>query len=329
VQTSPRVQRLTVLTLLAAGLVAGLALHRFWRRELSHVTGAAQWIWVTDTLEKAFPTAGLFVTSFRLDAPVSSALLKVCGDREYVVYVNGTPAACGWSRPGFRLDMFDVAHLLHQGDNVVAVEVRSPTPVGGLLFALDLPGRGANAIVSGPEFVSRQHFSLAAHDPTDRPAGVDWGDPPRRPWGYPEPLSHPRTLVEAVVEDPVRVDHTRARPLPRGGWVFRLPRPVYGYLWLEADEDGPLFVATTADPHADPARMRGVVETAVRLRGQRRWLDPQPRRIAAVYAFGRRRPSAVEVWPLSEEFSSGAPGVVPGTHGPEQRTRWTIRRPPE
>ena len=265
----------------------------------------------------------------RLAAPTTSALLKVCADREYVAYVNGTPAACGWSRPGFRLDMFDVAHLLHQGENVIAVEVRSPTPAGGLLLALDIAGEGANVLVSGPAFVSRQRFSLTEHDPSDRPVPVVWGDPPRRPWGYPEPLSHPRTLAEVVVDDPVRVTRAEARPLAGGGWVFELPRPVDGYLWLDADGDGPLFVATSDRPGADPSVMRGEVETAIRILGQKSWLDPQPRRIAAVYVFGRRVPTAIEVWPLPEEFSSGAPGVVPGTHGPEQRTRWTIRTPPE
>ena len=117
--------------LLVGVLGAGVAAHRFWMRQLSHLTGDAEWVWTTDVLSRLHPTTGLFVAGLRLDAPPGAALLKVCGDREYVVWINGTAAACGWSRPGFRLDMYDVAHLLRQGSNVLAFEVRSAAETGG------------------------------------------------------------------------------------------------------------------------------------------------------------------------------------------------------
>jgi hypothetical protein len=314
---------------LAAVMVGGLVLHRFWRGQLSHITGGAEWVWVTDALERTYPTSGLFVTTLYLDDPPTRALLKVCGDREYVVYVNGSAAACGWSRPGFRLDLYDVAHLLRQGENVLAAEVRSPTPVGGLLLALDVGDVGRNVVVSGPQFVCREHFSLAASASGDRPIPVVWGAPPHYPWGYPEPVSRPRTLDEAMVEEPIRVQRSNARALPHGGWEFDLPRPVSGYLWLEFEEDGQAFVATADDIAAvDVAGLREAAQPVVRLEGQHRWLDPFPRRIAAVLIFGRHEPSTVEIWPLPEEFSSTAPGVVRGTHGPALRMRWMIRNPP-
>jgi hypothetical protein len=318
-----------VLSVVLAVIAGLLLVDRFWRRELSHLTGSAQWIWVTDTLERVHPVAGLFVASLHLDAPPPGALLKVCGDREYVVYVNGTPAACGWSRPGFLLDLFDVGHLLHQGDNVVAVEVRSPTPTGGLLLSLDVDGVGRNVLVSGPAFVSRERFALGPPDAGDLPVPVMWGEPPHFPWGYPPPRSRPKTLDGIVVEEPERLSVTAARALPRDGWEFVLPRPVYGYLWVEIPEDGTDWVEVGSAPGGDPAVLRDAAQPIARVRGQQRWLDPEPRTIGAVYVFGMYRPRAIEIWPVPEEFRRGAPGVVPGTHGLVQRTRWTTRIPPE
>ncbi len=318
------------LALAVAVALGAFGLHAFWERELSHLTGPAQWIWVTDRLEEVHTQGALFVASLHLDGPPPAALLKVCGDREYVVYVNGTPAACGWSRPGFRLDLYDIAHLLKQGSNVIAAEVRSPTPAGALLLALDVEGAGLNVLTSGAAFVSRPHFSLAASDPLDSAVPVRWGSPPRFPWGYPRPLAHPRTLDEVVVEDPVRADASAARARPGGGWELALPRPVFGYLWREFDGDGPAFVATSERTAGDDAvPPEDSAQPAVRLQGQRHWLDPEPRTIGRVYVLGVQRPVGAEVWPVAEDVSSTAPGVVPGSYGPVPRTRWTIRTHPE
>jgi hypothetical protein len=329
VEGSPRHQRLALGGVAVAVTLAAITVHAFWTRELSHLTGRAQWIWVTDVLTPIHPQSALFVARLHLDAPPPAALLKVCGDREYVVYINGTAAACGWSRPGFRLDLYDVGHLLRQGENVIAAEVRSPTPVGALLLALDVDGKGRNVLVSGPAFLSRSEFSLAPSDPSDRPIPVRWGTPPRYPWGYPKPEPHPRTLDETVVEDPVRIRASSARVLAGGGWEFVLQRPVYGYLWLEFGGDGPAF-AVTAGPNDEgsPATWRNDAAPVVRVRGERRWLDPQPRLISRIYVFGPLEPKAAEVWPVSEEFSSTAPGVVQGSFGPVPRTRWTTRTHP-
>jgi hypothetical protein len=325
----PRRQRLALGALALGVMLAAITVHAFWTRELSHLTGRAQWIWVTDVLSPIHTQGALFVAKLRLETPPPAALLKVCGDREYVIYINGTPAACGWSRPGFRLDLFDVGHLLHQGENVIAAEVRSPTPVGGLLLALDVDGVGRNILVSGPDFVARSRFSLAATDASDGAVPVLWGMPPRFPWGYPKPLPHPRTLDETVVEDPVTLPGSAARPLPGGGWRFSLPHPVRGYLWLEFSGNGTTFAATAGPNDAGSAdSWRGRASPVVRLRGQRRWLDPQPRLISTVYVFGLQEPVAVEIWPVSDEFSSTAPGAVQGSFGPVPRTRWTTRTHP-
>ncbi len=132
------------------------------------------------------------------------------------------------------------------------------------------------------------------------------------------------------MEEPVRVGAAAIRALPNGGWELPLARPVFGYLWLEFAGDGAAFVATAAEAGAGdgPQALRDAAQPAVRLAGQRRWLDPEPRLIARIYVFGMQRPVGAEVWPAGEELSSTAPGVVPGSFGPVPRTRWTTRTPP-
>ena len=69
-----RFPRLGLLAFAGAVLAFGLVLHRFWLRELSHLTGDASWIWITDSLERVFPVAGLFVAPLHLEAPAREAL---------------------------------------------------------------------------------------------------------------------------------------------------------------------------------------------------------------------------------------------------------------
>jgi hypothetical protein len=134
---------------------------------------------------------------------------------------------------------------------------------------------------------------------------------------------------EVVIDDPVRIGVEEARVMAGGGWAFELPRPVFGYLWLELRSDGAAFLATRDEAEGgDEGAARATAQPVPRLRGQRRWLDPEPRQIARVYVFGREAPAAVEVWPVAEELRPVAPGAVRGKYGPEQRTRWRIRIPP-
>ncbi len=300
-----------------------------WARQLSHLTGDAEWMWSTDALERVHPEAGLFVTAFQIENPSPSALLKVCADREYVAYLNGTAAGCGWSRPGFRLDIYEVGHLLRVGRNTLAIEARSPTPVGGVLVALDIDGLGSNVVTSGRLFSFRRAFDLAPPRADEPRPPVRWGRPPRFPWGYPAPVSRPRTLDEVSTEEPLRWPAEALVTTPGGARLLTLPRGVFGYLWLEleGDEAAAVWSDPLVTPHAESV-VRLLAQPVVRARGQRRWLDVEPRALGQVWVFGGRSLSAIEIWPVPEEFSSTAPGVVAGKSGPVQRTRWTSHTPP-
>jgi hypothetical protein len=310
-------------------LMAGRAVHRMWARQLSHLTGDAEWVWSTDVLERIHQEAGLFVATFRVEAPARSALLKVCGDREYVAYVNGSVAGCGWSRPGFRLDLLDVAHLLRVGANTLAVEVRSPTPVGGVLVALDVGGTGSNVVATGRSFAFRRRFDLSPVRPEEAQPPTRWGRPPRYPWGYPTAVSRPRTVDEVSTEEPMRWEVGALQVTAGGARLLTLPRPVFGYVWLEfeGDDAASLWTDVVSIPF-DESLVRMLAQPVVRLSGQTRWLDVEPHAMGQVWVLGGRSLRAVEVWPVPAELSSTAPGAVAGRSGLVPRTRWTTRIPP-
>lgn len=293
-------------------------LHSFWREQISHVTGPARWVWVTNQLERPYPTRGVFVANFQVPQPGPGALLKVSADREYVAILNGVVAGCGWSRPGFRLDVYDVSHLLRPGPNTLRLEVRSPIPVGGLLAALDLPGLGKNAVISGRDFFLQQA------DGTLAPPPVDWGKPPRYPWGYPTPLPRPRTLDQLVVEEPLPLGLAAQEGPYR--FVYRPPQPVFGYLWLIPASQGWVWYAVGGGGE----NLGQLMEKLQPYTGAPEpLLHPEPQWVGQVLVVAKRAPRSLEVWPVAEAFRSGAPGVVLGKLGPVPRTGWSFRNPPE
>lgn len=299
-------------------VIGVLWLHGFWLGQLNHLTGEARWVWVTQELERPYPVRGVFEASFTVSQIGLGALLKVSGDREYVARVNGVVAGCGWSRPGFRLDVYDVSHLLRPGVNTVSIEVRSPTPVGGLLAAVDLPGQGKNVLVTGRNFllVQEKHRRI--------PPPVIWGSPPRFPWGYPRPMSRPRTIDQVVLEDPMSL--SGPLPLAPNGLVYTLEAPTFGYLWVEPGDSGWLWYAVGQGEESPQELRRDVMAFTGAPDGL---LDPEPRWVRKVLVVAKTPPKKVEVWPVAERFTNQAPGVVPGKYAPVPRTRWYFRNPPE
>lgn len=299
-------------------LIGALWLHSFWLGQLNHFTGEARWVWVTQELERPYPVRGVFEASFTISQLGPGALLKVTGDREYVARVNGVVAGCGWSRPGFRLDVYDISHLLRTGLNTVAIEVRSPTSVGGLLAAVDLPAQGKNVLVTGRDFflVQEKHRRI--------PPPVIWGSPPRFPWGYPRPTSRPRTIDQVVLADPV--------PLPSplllspNGLLYTLEVPIFGYLWVEPGDGGWLWYAIGQGEESPQELRRNLMAFTGPPDGL---LNPEPVWVRKVLLMAKRPPVSVEIWPVAERFRNQAPGVVLGKYGPVPRTRWNFRNPPE
>jgi len=278
--------RLRVAAAVVALICLLLLLRGFYRRELYHLTGAAEWIWVTGKVQVKRPIAALFYAPLDLHDHPQRAVAKVCGDRQYVLWINGQPAMAGTNRPHFHLDVVPVTDMLSAGRNVIAVEVRSPTSVGALLFSLDLEPtiegrragdpRGRNVLVSGEHWrvVTTWTPGSPSAIPADAMRPWVWGRPPDHPWSYPTPVLHDRPLIQAFVSEPRRLVGNAITRTSPGVWKADLGVGFAGLVWLESGhggwgEDSAREVWVTAP---DPG---GTIHVPlVAMSGEHQWLFP-------------------------------------------------------
>lgn len=285
-----------------------LLLRGFYRRELYHLTGAAQWLWVTGEVQVSKPTAGVFFFPFTLHDRPSRAVAKVCGDRQYALWINGQLAASGRNRPGFRLVVVPVTDLMTAGRNVIAVEARSPTSVGAVLFALDLEPsvegrragdpRGRNVVVSGPMW--RVATSWSPGMPADVPARTSapwvWGKPPDHPWSYPDPVFQERPLIQAVVGEPRRIDRSEFRPCGEACWAAPLGGSFAGLVRLHLDPAAaPVRAARIAGGRSEGGAGSAATADVLTVPGQRSWLFPGRVSGQRLEAIGPAPPLSVEL----------------------------------
>ncbi len=295
--------QLRVAAVLAAAVALLLLLRGFYQRELYHLTGAAQWMWVSDDVRERRPSAGLFIRTVWLNDHPQRAVAKVCGDQQYVLWINGQPAMAGHNRPGFHLDVVPVTDILTAGANSIVVEARSPTSVGAVLFALDLTPsaegrragdpRGRNVVVSGPDWKVTTRWQPGAFDggPVRATQPWIWGRPPDHPWAYPTPVLHERPLVQAMVSEPVRLAASDLRPAGRGRWTHALPPGFGGLLWLDLAKGSPAPTEVgVVVAHGGP-----VLLPVVELAGQERWLYPGWVTGSRVVVEGTQPPAMLEL----------------------------------
>ncbi len=278
--------RLRVLAVVGVAVLLVLLLRGNYRRELYHLTGPASWMWVGDDVSRSRPTAGLFVRTFTLADRPSRAVAKVCGDRQYVLWINSFLVSTGHNRPRFGLDVVPVTDLLREGLNVIAIEASSPTSVGAVLFSMDLePGpeglrsgdpRGRNAIVSGPGWTVTGQWSTQAlatglaegHRPWI------WGTPPDHPWSYPEPRLLAEPLVQSMGGEPRCIPGSAAERAGDRAWRYRLGERFHGLVWIDVAGRRPAgrWIVRTGPPGDGTGRLPIHV---VPLPGARRWLLPE------------------------------------------------------
>ncbi len=297
--------RLGLLAAVGAVVLLALLLRGQYRRELYHLTGAASWMWVGDDVSEPRPTAGLFVRSFTLSERPRRAVAKVCGDRQYVLWINSYLVSAGHNRPGFVLDVIPVTDLLRAGRNVVAIEASSPTSIGAVLFSMDIdPGplgraegdpRGRNTVVSGRHWEVVGEWAprlLEGGCGTGRRPWI-WGAPPDHPWSYPEPRLHARPLVQSMAGEPGLVPGASAVAAGERSWRYELGKRFRGLVWVVRPERGsPPWRVRAA---VCEGRMPEAGFAVVPLAGAPRWLVPGVVTGGTVVIDGPAEPPDLEV----------------------------------
>jgi hypothetical protein len=181
------------LFVLVVGAAALHALVQAHEDRMHLATGRAAWIWYASKVPEPRPLRFWATCDFTLPAQPARAMAKVFVDREHVLYVNGARAGGATQRPGDPLALYDVAAMLVEGPNRIAIEAASPTGEGGLLFSMDVENFGRDAVVSGGGW--RVDLDASARDRGGRYRPVVWGRPPQYPWGYPR-MPRPNELGE-------------------------------------------------------------------------------------------------------------------------------------
>ena len=171
---------LAVLIAGTAAVRATLAAHA--EREHSR-TGNARWIWYSRDVKEPKEIAFVATRDVVLDRTPPRATAKVFGDRWHVLWINGRRVGGARQRPGDPLVLYEAGPYLGPGVNRIAIEAGSDTGVGGLLFSLDISGRGRDAVVSDGRW--RVDPSREAITSGGRYRPAVWGAPSMYPWKWP------------------------------------------------------------------------------------------------------------------------------------------------
>ena len=180
--------RLTIVIIVGFLFVAAFThLNRLYSKKFFDVTGKAEWIWPRHQLSREVPVVFFAARDFELPANRYYTKLKVAGDPEYTLYLNGQEI--GGRRFGEdhdALDVFDVTQLAKTGRNRIVVAVRSTNGVGGLIAAVDLSPEVENYVVTDSSWKIFRKWSAAL---PQRDVGVAappmiLGQPPTGRWNY-------------------------------------------------------------------------------------------------------------------------------------------------
>lgn len=181
------------ITIVLAFVFAFTALFAFLERTYSgkffDATGRAEWIWAQHPLNVNVPVAFFAAHDFDLPPQRLYTHLKILGDPEYTVYVNGREA--GGRRledEERRLDLYDISALVKTGRNRIVVAVRAPLGVGGLIASIDIAPETENWVVTDatwkiyrrwdPEILVRDTANAKPQAP------MLLGEPPVGRWNY-------------------------------------------------------------------------------------------------------------------------------------------------
>jgi hypothetical protein len=194
-------RRLTVfLVLLLLATAAISHLHRVYAAKFFGDTGTAKWIWVPNRISANEPAAFFATRNFVLPERRAYTHLKILGDPEYTVWLNGTEVGGRVVGEQRELDFYDVSGLATSGENRIVVAVRAQQGVGGLIASIDIAPEQANVVVTNEQWRIYRRWDLALLD-DDQPqlhaaAPLVLGEPPYGRWNH---LTRVRASLSAPV----------------------------------------------------------------------------------------------------------------------------------
>lgn len=195
-------KRLTIVLAFVFAFTAAFAhLERTYSRKFFDITGDARWIWAQHRMNDNQPLAFFASRDFTLPASRVYTRLKVLGDPEYTVFLNGREIA-GRRVGGKRgedeervIDLYDISSLVKTGRNRIVIAVRAPQGVGGLISSIDIAPEAANWVVTNGDWkihrrwdprILRSDAGIATWQPP-----VIIGAPPIGRWNYLKTQEHP------------------------------------------------------------------------------------------------------------------------------------------
>lgn len=214
-------KRLTVaLALLFICAAAWTRLHALYSGKFFDITGRAEWIWAQHPMSAGTPLAFFAVRDVDLPERRYYTRIKLLGDPEYVLWVNGRIVGARRVGEERRLDQYDVSNLVRTGRNRIVIAVRSPQGVGGLLASLDLAPETENWLVTDGQWRIYRRWSdaLLLRNPPALPweAPMIVGEPPIGRWNYLAMAMQPLATAEGEVLQPARqFEVTALRPAIR------------------------------------------------------------------------------------------------------------------
>lgn len=178
--------------------LAGVYSRKFFDR-----TAPAQFIWAQHPMSSNEPVAFFAAREVTLPANRVYTRLKLLGDPEYTLYVNGREIAGRVVGQDRALDYFDLTDIVQTGRNRIVVAVRAPKGSGALLAALDIAPETENWVVSDASWKIYRRWDplILQYDVAgnwERPQII--GEPPIGRWNFleivrQEPASPPRERV--------------------------------------------------------------------------------------------------------------------------------------
>ena len=168
-------------------------------------TAPAQFIWAQHRMSSNEPVAFFAARDVTLPPNRIYARLKLLGDPEYTLYVNGREIGGRLVGEDRALDYFDLSEVMQTGRNRIVVAVRAPKGAGALLVALDLAPETENVVVSDSQWKIYRKW-----DPLIRQYDVagQWeapmivGAPPIGRWNFLDIAKRERAIPPSIALEP-------------------------------------------------------------------------------------------------------------------------------